>query len=1274
MFGGVEEVVASLQGAQQAGASQEQRAAATAIFEQLKSGDAAAGAAVATDLISAHRPLEVRVLGFTLLQHLVGARWAEFQESDQQQWAAVTFAQLQQAASGENWALRSKAALLLALVIRRMGAEVWDSALQRLLALAGEGPVYQGLVALVIKYVAEEITQASQDDIGGEAKRLLVNALTKTLPTTLGFLQSVLEGNYSALAGGGGGPAAEAAVHAALGATATMADWAPQGSLLSSGLLNACGFLLTREEFRDEALGILRHMAGRKVEQEDEAAVAAAARAVADVLSSCAQSLLFPSASLGWEGEDEEFAEGVCEACSVLAATHWARAWGLAPAIPAPAGAAGRAAAGDARRDAPAVAARDALLQAMLGLAGHAHPPLADAALPFWLSVLGEAASAAWAGGGEATAGGATPAAARYAHVLPRDAVQAAAGLAAEALSARGAAHTPQEGEGGVPPFCDGFLEYKEFAVAHRGRLVGVVRAAAGLLPETALAAAAERVAAATAAAGALPGGGAGAAGTAPHRTAARALEAAAVFSDAVLRAAADRDAAGATAAAGAADAVPRAARALLLASAPAAAALQSWLSLAVHDPALLGLQYRGLEGYGPVLGARPELAGPALARVCELLETALPASEDCRAGPPAAHDGAAAHALAPGWRDAATARQQVATLPLAWAKACPDALAPHLEALASRSRQLWDAGRLRAGERNALAEGVLLASAAGGPAAQASVLEWVLAPVRGAWAEHGFHAALASPAAFRATYMPVRPTAQAGLTPGPAAAAATHLVGGAAQRWALYHELHLVERAARRLAPAAGAPAPAAADQPFLAHARWALPCILRTLACIQAVWSPEGRAELAPVAAALEMAPAEKALYLRKGPAGRGGFGGARDPEAAEQSGDFASVGGAGVGALRGWLRHVREYGYQALGCLPTACPAALEIEEIGAMVGPALAVSIEDAETQHVRIMLRHVLSPLVRACPAPALPAWVLGPLARLGPHLAQRLAAAWAGGGPSAAARAWHAAAAEDDGDGAGASAPGAALGEEVVRDRLLRELTQEHAALLAAVAQRDVSEGGAAAGATAGATPNPTTHSRSLLEWVLERDEATAFALISTAVRGMGWPDDSAFRFSLLCRSLVPLARASPALARYVGGEVLPAALSSLSSEALALHQVEILGLIRDVLLAELPGGGGEAAWRVMASLPGGGGGLAAWRADFAALGSEKAQRDAIKKLLVASLGQGSLAALADWRPAPAGAGGRAGGGARAAARAATRDAARADTHLQGEAYRALFG
>lgn len=70
------------------------------------------------------------------------------------------------AASGENWALRSKAALLLALVIRRMGAEVWDSALQRLLALAGEGPVYQGLVALVIKYVAEEITQASQDDIG----------------------------------------------------------------------------------------------------------------------------------------------------------------------------------------------------------------------------------------------------------------------------------------------------------------------------------------------------------------------------------------------------------------------------------------------------------------------------------------------------------------------------------------------------------------------------------------------------------------------------------------------------------------------------------------------------------------------------------------------------------------------------------------------------------------------------------------------------------------------------------------------------------------------------------------------------------------------------------------------------------------------------------------------------------------------------------------------------------------------------------------------------
>lgn len=34
----------------------------------------------------------------------------------------------------------------------------------------------------------------------------------------------------------------------------------------------------------------------------------------------------------------------------------------------------------------------------------------------------------------------------------------------------------------------------------------------------------------------------------------------------------------------------------------------------------------------------------------------------------------------------------------LQWTKACPEAFLPHLEALATQVRELWDAGRIRAG------------------------------------------------------------------------------------------------------------------------------------------------------------------------------------------------------------------------------------------------------------------------------------------------------------------------------------------------------------------------------------------------------------------------------------------------------------------------------------------------------------------------------------------------------------------------------------------------
>ena len=45
----------------------------------------------------------------------------------------------------------------------------------------------------------------------------------------------------------------------------------------------------------------------------------------------------------------------------------------------------------------------------------------------------------------------------------------------------------------------------------------------------------------------------------------------------------------------------------------------------------------------------------------------------------------------------------------------------------------------------------------------------------------------------------------------------------------------------------------------------------MLRVVSCLHAFYTPAGRQALAPVAAALEMSPQERALYLRRQPASK-------------------------------------------------------------------------------------------------------------------------------------------------------------------------------------------------------------------------------------------------------------------------------------------------------------------------------------------------------------------------------------------------------------------
>lgn len=57
-------------------------------------------------------------------------------------------------------------------------------------------------------------------------------------------------------------------------------------------------------------------------------------------------------------------------------------------------------------------------------------------------------------------------------------------------------------------------------------------------------------------------------------------------------------------------------------------------------------------------------------------------------------------------WQEGATARMCVCKILVALAKVSPQAFAPHLQALAAQTEELWDQGRIREGERVQICEG----------------------------------------------------------------------------------------------------------------------------------------------------------------------------------------------------------------------------------------------------------------------------------------------------------------------------------------------------------------------------------------------------------------------------------------------------------------------------------------------------------------------------------------------------------------------------------------
>ena len=92
----------------------------------------------------------------------------------------------------EPFMIKSKAATLMAEVVRQEGAPLWSSIMPEMAAGAcSDSPVRAELSALVMRYVAEDVAVYNSDIIGGRMKELLYG-LTSTLPQALQACTSLL--------------------------------------------------------------------------------------------------------------------------------------------------------------------------------------------------------------------------------------------------------------------------------------------------------------------------------------------------------------------------------------------------------------------------------------------------------------------------------------------------------------------------------------------------------------------------------------------------------------------------------------------------------------------------------------------------------------------------------------------------------------------------------------------------------------------------------------------------------------------------------------------------------------------------------------------------------------------------------------------------------------------------------------------------------------------------------------------------------------------------
>ncbi len=662
-----------------------------------------------------------------------------------------------------------------------------------------------------------------------------------------------------------------------------------------------------------------------------------------------------------------------------------------------------------------------------------------------------------------------------------------------------------------------------------------------------------------------------------------------------------------------------------------------------------------------------------------------------------------------------------------------------HLEAFAGQVESLRSSGQLSGAERGALAEALLAVAGPSGPARVREVLRWLLEPVRRRWfpAQGGPDAvgaaATASPEVSRlasaealAEGENVPGGGHSGLSaahwdlfhdvqlterclrrsggdhdPSEAADKDGGLLNGIPTTGGVFANGSNAASGAAALAPRLPSPAgivrpvetpPPAEECPASDHLEWVLALCEALCASIAAHWTPAGADRLRALGlrAALAMSPEEQAAHLVHGPARSFALAGGGAPPAS-----------ATAAAARDWLRGLRDSAHACVALLAQHAPGAFYPNPAVASATARIAYAdLEHARDRHARAAIHAVARPTLGRCPSAHRAAWHAALTAALVPHMHRRLGEAWArvaerqredrergvdvegGGFDFQDAISGGAGAATggngrqppnirgDDNTGGGAEAL-----EDLIAERVTRDLARDHCALLELIAIPEGTFGrktksggltghlrGAVEGAAAGASGSSISisstpphahahaggqHMRSWFAAVAGVNPACAYSGVATACAAVRWGDsESTGRAVGFLRGVVFAAASfSPessstldrAIRDVAGAEILPAALAALTVPTNSSHQAELLGVVRDVVLHLTPVTPSVRA--TLLSLPG----LSADELDrtlldLANLRSEKKAAQRVKEMLVKAAGGGdALRAFAEARAGAAG-------------------------------------